>query len=118
MGNAVMKGSSKDGVDWWRELYFELAQAYLEGCYHSKEKNVPEGNTAILSPPPSMFPGSNGQVTIDGSPVTAIGESCSCGDPGIDHQACAGIELVWLTGRIERMKSVQQGGGGDLSGML
>ena len=81
-------------------------------------KHTPEGNTAILSTPPSMFPSSNGQITIDSSPVPAIGESCSCGDPGIDHQACAGIELIWLTGRIEWMKSVQQSGGGDLSGML
>ena len=33
IGNAVIKGSSNDGVDWWRELFSKLAKRSMKRSF-------------------------------------------------------------------------------------
>lgn len=65
-----------------------------------------------------MFPSTNGQLLVHGSPYSPILIWLGGRDPGVDDQTGTGIEFVWLSRRVYAVYGIQEGGRRDLARLL
>ena len=75
----------------------------------------PKHDAAILSSPPRVLPCLPGKICINRAPLLAIDARICGGEPSVDDQRCTGIEPIWLSGGIDCVEGIEEGGGGDLS---
>lgn len=78
-----------------------------------REDCVPKHNAAIFGAATGMLPRLPAQLQVDGATDAAVDVTPRV-DPGVDHQAGAGLEMERLVGPEARVEIIEKRGGGDL----
>lgn len=65
-----------------------------------------------------MFPGSLGQLDVNGASLPTTEASIDGGEPCVNDDTGASIEVIGLSRGMCDVEGVEEGGGGDLSGVL
>ena len=81
-------------------------------------ENLPKQDAAIFRTPPCVLPRSSGEACVDDAAEVAVVVDLGSGQPGVHDQGGAGVELVRLGRGVAVVEGVEQGGRGDLGGLL